>query len=358
MIEQLQQLITLFFQLICVLLNPFVLIPALIVIIPRIKKNKEYKRGAYFQITKLPYGSVKRDKGRYGEYLIYKYLKNFEKSGAKFLFNAYIPKENGETSEIDALMICSKGIFVFESKNYSGWIFGDERQKYWYQTLPSGRGQSHKEQFYNPIMQNRSHIKHLKSLIGDKFPIWSIIAFSDRCILKNIQITSNDIYIINRYNVATTISSICDQCLSDSLSTNDVLTLYSKLYAYTQADTNTKAQHIANIHRKSGPYSVIKTEVCFSEKSDSSSAEIPMISSLDGNNEKSQFEPIVAQTPTDSQETFDLNTSNQQMNKCPKCGGTLVLRTATRGSNAGNQFYGCSNYPKCKYIQNITNKPE
>ena len=37
--------------------------------------------------------------------------------------------------------------------------------------------------------------------------------------------------------------------------------------------------------------------------------------------------------------------------KCPKCNGELVLRTAKRGENKGNSFYGCSNYPKCKYIQ-------
>lgn len=38
---------------------------------------------------------------------------------------------------------------------------------------------------------------------------------------------------------------------------------------------------------------------------------------------------------------------------CPRCGGQLVLRTAKKGENAGNQFYGCSNFPKCRYIQNI-----
>ena len=38
---------------------------------------------------------------------------------------------------------------------------------------------------------------------------------------------------------------------------------------------------------------------------------------------------------------------------CPKCGGKLVLRTAKKGMNAGNQFYGCSSYPKCNYIRNI-----
>ena len=38
---------------------------------------------------------------------------------------------------------------------------------------------------------------------------------------------------------------------------------------------------------------------------------------------------------------------------CPKCGGTLVLRTAKKGANAGSQFYGCSNYPNCKYTKNL-----
>ena len=38
---------------------------------------------------------------------------------------------------------------------------------------------------------------------------------------------------------------------------------------------------------------------------------------------------------------------------CPRCGNKLVLRTAKKGQNIGNQFYGCSGYPKCKYIKNL-----
>jgi ssDNA-binding Zn-finger/Zn-ribbon topoisomerase 1 len=34
---------------------------------------------------------------------------------------------------------------------------------------------------------------------------------------------------------------------------------------------------------------------------------------------------------------------------CPKCGKPLVLRTAKKGENAGNQFWGCSGFPKCWY---------
>lgn len=36
---------------------------------------------------------------------------------------------------------------------------------------------------------------------------------------------------------------------------------------------------------------------------------------------------------------------------CPKCSGELVERTAKRGPNAGNTFLGCSNFPKCRYIE-------
>lgn len=173
-----QELLLSLIQLVLLLFNPVILLMAIIVIVVLVKKNKEYKNGSYYQITKLPYHSVKHDIGRYGEYLTYKYLKQFESNGAKFLFNVYIPKENGETTEIDVLMICSNGIFVFESKNYSGWIFGSESQKNWYQTLPSGRGRSHKEHFYNPIMQNRSHIKYLKAFLNKEIPMYSAMSLS------------------------------------------------------------------------------------------------------------------------------------------------------------------------------------
>ena len=36
---------------------------------------------------------------------------------------------------------------------------------------------------------------------------------------------------------------------------------------------------------------------------------------------------------------------------CPRCGNKLVLRTAKRGDNAGKQFWGCSGFPKCRYVE-------
>lgn len=346
-----QELLMSLLQSVLLLFNPMLLIPAIIIIIVLVKKDKEYKNGAYYQITKHSYFSVKHNTGRYGEYLTYKHLKQFETSGAKFLFNIYIPKENGETTEIDVLMICKKGLFVFESKNYSGWIFGSENQKNWYQTLPAGRGRSHKEHFYNPIMQNRSHIKHLKSFLGEQVPMRSIIVFSDRCTLKSVQICNKDISVINRYSVAPVVSGICNQIPNDLFTDKDITELYNKLYPYTQVDEISKMQHVVNIHNNlnSQPIQQINETLAqvISQTQTETAIEQPKSIIVDTTTETEEKTIIDNIEPTKTDKT------EQQALQCPKCNGDLVLRTATRGANAGKKFYGCSNYPKCKYIQNI-----
>jgi predicted RNA-binding Zn-ribbon protein involved in translation (DUF1610 family) len=37
-----------------------------------------------------------------------------------------------------------------------------------------------------------------------------------------------------------------------------------------------------------------------------------------------------------------------ELPRCPKCGSTMILRTAKSGANAGNKFWGCSTYPTCR----------
>lgn len=38
---------------------------------------------------------------------------------------------------------------------------------------------------------------------------------------------------------------------------------------------------------------------------------------------------------------------------CPRCGNNLVIRTAQKGQNTGNKFYGCKSYPKCRYTRKL-----
>ena len=61
-------------------------------------RDKTYKKSAYYNITHLPYGVMRRDAGRYGEYLSYLALKNFEKNGAKFLLT-YIFRRKTEKQQ-------------------------------------------------------------------------------------------------------------------------------------------------------------------------------------------------------------------------------------------------------------------
>jgi len=105
---------------------------------------------------------MRRNSGLYGEYLTYKKLARLD-GNKRFLFYCYIPKDDGTTLDVDVILMHPSGIYVFESKNYSGWIFGTETQKMWAQTFPNGR----KEKFYNPIMQNSTHIKWLMSALPD-----------------------------------------------------------------------------------------------------------------------------------------------------------------------------------------------
>jgi restriction system protein len=44
---------------------------------------------------------------------------------------------------------------------------------------------------------------------------------------------------------------------------------------------------------------------------------------------------------------------------CPKCGEGMLLRTSRKGKNAGDEFWGCSRYPKCRGIRksNVAGSP-
>lgn len=47
-----------------------------------------------------------------------------------------------------------------------------------------------------------------------------------------------------------------------------------------------------------------------------------------------------------------INLKNEHQHNCPKCSSPLVKRKARRGRNAGNEFFGCSGFPHCRYIEN------
>lgn len=185
--------------------------------------------------------------GRRGEKLTERELKlvRFLGRGGKTLRNVYIPKENGETSEIDVLYITQKGIFVIESKNYSGWVFGSEKDYQWTVSLPNGI----KNKLYNPIKQNQTHIKWLQKYIGEDIPLFSIIAFSERCTLKLKGEFS--VPVINRDRLYATIRNIWNES-EDKLLNEQIDELYEKLKELTKVSKEDKKKHVEGIKKKYG----------------------------------------------------------------------------------------------------------
>lgn len=98
--------------------------------------------------------------------------------------NVIIPTKNG-TSQIDHVVVSRYGIFVIETKNYSGWIFGSNNSKKWKQTFKT---ESH--YFYNPIKQNWSHVYALSELLKlYKGAFKPVVVFSDKATL-NVESTT------------------------------------------------------------------------------------------------------------------------------------------------------------------------
>lgn len=133
-----------------------------------------------------------RNPGQFGEYATRFALTNHNLRGnLTVLNNIYLPWK-GKTSEVDLLMLHEKGLFVFESKNYSGWIFGEEEELYWTQVLGSGR----ENQFYNPIRQNYTHIRALAAYLHKPVAEFaSYIVFSERCTLQQVPDTDKAVVV-------------------------------------------------------------------------------------------------------------------------------------------------------------------
>ena len=77
------------------------------------------------------------------------------------------------TAQIDHILINRAGIFVIETKNYKGRIYGSSDRLYWCQYLGN-----RKYNFYNPMKQNRAHVKRLQEVLGDQYPYYSIVVFA------------------------------------------------------------------------------------------------------------------------------------------------------------------------------------
>ena len=131
--------------------------------------------------------------------LVLKLLKNGVHPKAIF-HDLYIRNSNGTFSQIDLAIATPVGILVFEVKDYSGWIFGKGNQRQWTQVLAYGK---EKHRFYNPVMQNRTHINNLQKQLRqfDNIPFYSIIVFYGSCVFRDVSFIPDGTFLIKPYQV-------------------------------------------------------------------------------------------------------------------------------------------------------------
>lgn len=248
-------------------------------------------------------------KGMVGEWFLNLSIALFlDKREYRLLKNVTLPTEQGST-QIDHIIVSRFGVFVIETKNMKGWIFGNPSHKRWTQQL-----YRRKHQFQNPLHQNYGHVMTLKSLLGlSDHQLHSIVYFIGDCTFKT-PMPEN----VLRRGLITYIKSKTTQVLDQK----EVARIAEQIQqGRLAANWQTHSQHVARLKARHN-----RTPV---------SAVTDRVSSPD--TARNRIEP--GQTA-----------ANHAVPACPRCGNSMILRTASKGENKGNQFWGCSSFPKCRGI--------
>ncbi len=225
-------------------------------------------------------------KGVLGEFIVNLILKRLPNKDYHLIKNVTLPTDEG-TTQIDHIVVSKFGVFILETKNFKGWIFGSENQKQWTQKIFK---KTYK--FQNPIHQNYKHLKTLESLlcIGSEY-LFSVIVF-----------------------------------IGDS----QFKTKMPKNVTYASGCVSYIRSHTSELIQPEDVASIIKSiETGRLERSISTNQD-----------HKAHVKSIIE------------NKENYQ--QCPKCKSDMVLRESKKGPNAGNKFWGCSTFPKCRSVVKFT----
>lgn len=244
--------------------------------------------GLLDELKKLPTG--RELKGSFGEWLTKYYSKMM--TDALILHDVLIDGADGYTSQIDLIMVGIRGVYVIEVKMFDGAkIYGDYKKSKWYYY----RG-GKKYEIYSPIKQNQKHIEYLKTFLSD---------FGDVPFFSIITLLCDDFKISNA---------------KDNLENPQTL-ICSSLPAMTRG---------LNLFIDCKP-------IIFDEDKKRQIYEYILNNQHNGKEARQEHKEKVKEYKN----TLD-EMKNQKI--CPYCKTPLVLRKGKYG-----EFYGCSNYPKCRY---------
>ncbi|WP_201591924.1 NERD domain-containing protein [Psychrobacter fozii] len=317
-----------------------------------------------------------------------------------------LPRANGGSTQIDHIIVSVYGIFVIETKNYKGWIYGSEKQKQWTQAFPNGS----KFKFQNPLRQNYLHIKTLADLLGLELSYFhSMIAFIGECELKTRDELPEHVltggmvsYVKKKQDEILTedeVKSIVEQINSNRFSKSWRTNREHKAYlkdkhspSNKQPSVNATDKPIVKTASKLIPEPIVKetakratlksrevlqwsgqTEIESSElitdSMNTQQTNTPydmankvfltpfevMDPELSGNDFKTAKCEIITSNSINLKAVEQTNHTaiTEQVPACPRCNSEMVKRVAKKGVHLGQEFYGCCQFPKCRGVVNM-----
>jgi restriction system protein len=272
-------------------------------------------------------------KGQIGELLVRLFAHwQLDKQTYRRLHNVTLNTPDG-TTQIDHVFLSPYGIFVLETKNMSGWIFGSEKQAQWTQKL-----YKRTFKFQNPLRQNYKHLKALEATLGVNRPLESV---GEAGKARPKQARKRSLRAVNEHSEpvfnAVLPTQVALQRPVDPEHLHSVITFVG--------GSTFKTEVPANVTQGIGFIRYIKS---FQQQVFSAAEVDAMLKTL----QTGRRAPTLA-THREHVQNLKRRSDPTAERQCPKCGSALVIRTMKSGAKAGQQFWGCSGFPKCRTIQSI-----
>ena len=301
------------------------------------------------------------------------------------LNNITLPLANGGSTQIDHVIVSIHGIFVIETKHYKGWIFGSERQAQWTQTI-MGR----KYKFQNPLRQNYLHIKTLSELLDlDMSHFHSMIVFIGECEIKtadelpkNVMKSGMVTYIKDKQNILLTaadVQLIVEQIESNRFAKSWRTNRQHKAYLQNKhgnsnhplqntSENGSQTKLITGSNVKAKGQTTTTTQVVNRWSGQVEQDNAPLVSVNNNSFDNAVFMTpfALAEPEPDNKKTLVAEPVNNpiisnvstgipvDIPSCPKCNGEMIERVAKKGTRQGQSFYGCTQFPKCWGVVNIS----